>query len=214
MKYLFGPYGLILLGVILSAIGTYYATIDQQGQDLKLQGMATKILDQNNEISRLQSITQHTVIGKGYCFIDLVGGNRSNDSQTIGIINPGEYPIYDLHFRLVDLGDYEKILNRKGHLDFSDLQSIEKIEQFGEIGSNRVLTYATWHLPDSGSQDINIFISSRSGFFEQYMRLRKIDGVWQRALQVARRSQEGGLEVLDERIDDRYPKDANGKVQW
>lgn len=90
-----GPPGLILLGVIISSIGAFWAAYQQTGFEHELRVRSDKIADLSQEA--LHSVTG----GNSFCyfqFMDIQPGIGK-----LIAIHKGKHPIYDVDARIVDL---------------------------------------------------------------------------------------------------------------
>ncbi len=161
MRELFlGPAGLILLGTLISAAGAFWGYAKQNHFENDISLKSQLLLEKNKEIARIQESIKLAVTGEGFCYLSLTDENRSVDKQKVMLINPGDYPMYDVNIRIVDLAEFSEKA-KKGKISFD---SVGDIYPVGEIGPQRALLLLSWILPDSGVKDLNIFFSSRKGF--------------------------------------------------
>ncbi len=208
------------MGALLSASGALWAGHRQQIFDSDIHLKNQQLLSKSDEIARMQETIRLSVTGSGYCFIALTNLNRTTNEQNVMLMNPGGYPLYDVGIRVVDLKKWED-LAKGGSINYESMRAAETIYQFGELGPERVLDIGKWDLGDSDARDFNIFISSRSGFISERLRLRRVEGEWVAATQVVKGNTtikdnviqlEG--EILHETIHDKFPRNASGVVDW
>ena len=196
-----GPTILVFVGALLSAVGAVWAGIDQNKNSRKLD-------EKNEEIARLsREIANSVTGGPTVCYLAPMGGSPN----IVTLVSSGDFPLYDVSVRIVDLELFEAKKNEPFTLD-----SIRKNEVSLDLGgmppkSARILGPL---LQLSGeTRRWNIFFSARNGFFTQLLRMKKVDGVWKSAIRVTRDTGKGS-EVAFEQITDGYPRGADGAVDW
>src|SRR5882762_1540173 len=90
-----GPTILIFIGGIIAAIGAVWASYDQNTANKKLE-------QKNEEIARLNRETANAVTGgDSYCYLMPI----ANIPEMVTVIQKGEFPLYDVSVRVVDLDD-------------------------------------------------------------------------------------------------------------
>jgi hypothetical protein len=152
--------------------------------------------------SQAKEITQFTTGGDSYCYFSIGVGDNSNQS-TWTVVHEGKYPLYDVNARIVDLEIFSTAMSSGNPF------AADTIVQIGDIGEKQACMLRSIDLGPSDARDFNIFFSARSGFFNQLVRFRRVDGKWREATSVLNREQ--GEEPLLLRVQDGYPLDANGK---
>jgi hypothetical protein len=92
---LLGPAGLIFLGVLISAVGAFWAALQQIGFERELMSRSGKIAELNQD-------ALHGVTGSdSFRYIQFV--DTSADEAKIQVIHSDTHPIYDVEDRIVDL---------------------------------------------------------------------------------------------------------------
>lgn len=172
----------------------------------------------SDEIASLnRSIAASITGGDSYCYMlfTIVGPN----SAQLAVIHQGNYPLYDVSFRIVDLDIFERVLKANPVLTFDSTKSAEVVVPIGNLspGQARALPHVISF--DTDKPRYNIFISARNGMFTQLLRLRKVSGQWRFALQVTKsnyseKSPNALPSIIKEQIQEGFPRMQNGQVDW
>jgi hypothetical protein len=73
----------------------------------------------------------------------------------------------------------------------------------------------TWSLKGKSHRWFRMEISARNGSVVQYVYLRRIDGVWRRAIRVTRQLQgEESDTEMKKMIEKEYPRDQQDDPEW
>ena len=121
---------------------------------------------------------------------------RTNIGYLIAI-HYGEFPIYDVKARIVDLELFDK---NKGKRTIQNLYSDDIIVDIGSMPVQTASRLSEFNLGEGDKRDFNIFFSARNGLCTQLLRLRKLNGKWFQATRVKIR--EGNTEKkVFEQID-------------
>lgn len=162
----------------------------------KIEGIYTKISEVlMNLDNACKIIVGHTTGGDSYGYISIYNGfSKDNDIKGAVFISRGEYPLYNISIRIVDLS------RPIGTWDLCDI--------IPEVKSNTasIIDYI-FDLKDKTIAEYNIFISTRNSHITELLRLCKVNGVWKQAIRVI--SESG--EILYEEIDQKFPKD---NLKW
>lgn len=158
---------------------------------------------QAEEIARLHQRTLNTVTGGGsFCYF-----NFAYDGQVMLLAHQGEYPLFDVSARVVDL-DLHRALPRPFTLEHFGLAEVNL--PIGTLAPGRVTVWKKGldpaELPEGG---LNIFFSARNGWFTQQLRFAKVDGRLRTAYRVIRDEA-----VILEEIPDDFPRGEDGNVEW
>ena len=136
--------------------------------------------------------------GDGHC-VASAAYITDNSALLIALVK-GEYPLYGVQVRVVDLELFQKAT------DYS-IESSKKYEQtflMGDLPPNTATTIARINSDfSSGKKDFNIFYSARNGFHIQLLRLRKINGKW---LSYSKVFESGSSKILFEEMDEGFPE--------
>jgi hypothetical protein len=211
--------GVVLVGAFLSALGSFLVLARQSriSEGIRTQveenlGRTEENLKQTQEvINRIEQAIAHITGGNSFCYVDFLLSNPPSNTPRLIILQQGDYPVYDVGIRIVDLEKFDLV---KGNLTWEAKQQTETIFSIGTIGSQHSMIREPWPLPrDKDQQRYNVFISHRYGHFDELLRLRRVNGKWTRAIKVRKLV---GREYVDlhEVIDATFPRDASGQVEW
>src|ERR1700752_1579874 len=111
MQYLTLPMILVLLGAIFGALGVFLATFRQNQEKVQsAQQRAqfeSELRAKSDEIAKLnQTIAGWITGGEIHGYLQLGNANRNN--ALLAIIHQGNYPMYDVTLRIVDLDELEQ----------------------------------------------------------------------------------------------------------
>ena len=97
IQILWQPSALIFLGVILSAIGAFLASL-QSGKfehDLRVK---------SDEIAKLnKEIVNQTIGGDSFCYLSVGSIDNQENIGILVVVHQGKHPLYDVNARIVDL---------------------------------------------------------------------------------------------------------------
>lgn len=190
-----GPPGLILIGVILSAVGALWSSGQRAGFERNLRIKSEEISNLNKEI--VNNVTG----GDSFCYIFI----DSVNAGIIGVVHKGRYPLYDLDIRIADVQEIDMM---KGSLR----ANYSKVYKTIHIATLVKDSGVSFELPISlygNKRDFNIFITSRNGFSVQLLRYRFINNKWFWATKV-----EKDGKILFEQNDDGYPRNKDREIDW
>lgn len=202
LSELVGPSGLILIAAILGAIGAFWAGVQraQSSRDLKKK---------NDEITELnRKIANLVTGGDSFSYFQIADLEPGSSAGYLMAVHQGEYPIYEVKARIVDL---QKMEQKKG-ANFT-IQSVLADDihiPIGNMPAGAASMLGPFNLGTGEKRDFNIFFSARTGFHTQLLRMRRIDGIWRQATCV--RVKDGTTEkIAFEKIDPEFPADA---IDW
>ncbi len=137
--------------------------------------------------------------------------DSTHDTPMLTLVHQGEYPLYDLTVRILDMDTFEKRA-RQNNSDSDKLR--EEVQmRVSNIAPNQTSLLKTVQL-DSDPLRWNLFFSARTGFFTELLRVRRVGNEWKTALKVIRTRPPRKDQVLLERIDSGYPLGKDGQVEW
>ena len=205
---LFGPSGLILLGVILSAVGAMWASTERARfeHDLRVK---------SDEISELNRRALQTATG-GDSFCYFVIGPFSGSSAVLALDHKGEFPLYDVTAEIVDHDKMTELGTGRDKITWTELASARTIINLGNVppGQSRVLT-PDWDFGPGESKSFGVFFAARNGTITQQVELVRVDGEWVSATRVSRDPAHGEeREELLVKIHPEFPRNAEGQVDW
>ncbi len=222
--YLFNPSAISFIGAIVAAIGVFLKT--KRSKELVFFGalivaigafweagqsrsFEMKVQAKDEEIKKLNDYILSTITGgDSYCCLSLSSINSVTNSARMFACHMGEYPLYDVSFRIVDLEKFEKIVKDK-ELTFNNIMRNDINISVGNISPGSSMVLREINLGYENEKNFNVFISSRNGFVVQRIRLKRIGGKWVMATKVMK-----GDTKLYEIIDEKFPKNKDGSITW
>jgi hypothetical protein len=188
-------------------IAQWYRVRKQQKVEGGLASIEASVKQTLAELEvKTTDLVAHITGGDSACYLSM-----KPDAQglltSVAVVHVGKHPLYEINVRMVDLEAFEAIKN-----DFT-LENIQKTERcwpFGNlIPGHASMLNETIPLGDATSRNFNIFFTARNGSFTQLLRFRKFNDVWTTATKVCREDL-----TLYERVDEEFPRNANGIVEW
>jgi hypothetical protein len=138
--------------------------------------------------------------GNSFPYIQIAIDGGKNSGRLV-VIHNGEYPIYDLVIRMVDVNKFTALV---GNLNLNNIKTTESIFDVGNMTPGHASIMGSWSTTEESSQDYNIFFVARNGAFTQQLRLRKVNGEWLRATRVTRRNG-NELDEVFQKVDEGFP---------
>ncbi|MBV6505258.1 MAG: hypothetical protein ILNGONEN_00816 [Syntrophorhabdaceae bacterium] len=171
------------------------------------------LTNQLNTIKRQVENTQKSITGgNNLCYVNLANANADKNVGILVIVNDGDYPLYDISFRMWDPADYGPKAQVSKSLEEFIKKSINM--NVGNLPPHSVKTLGNVKLPNSDSKNFEVTILARNGSFTERLRLRKKRGEWKWAFRVHAGNNRDESTVLVEKADVEFPRDNNGKIQW
>jgi len=157
------------------------------------------------ELAALSKRTLNAVTGgDSFCYLSI---HRSNaETGHFMFIHQGDHTLYDLTVRIVDLDRFEE---RRGSLSLDDLDYTDTNISLGTQIAGHSSLRGKVNLSTLPHRGYNVFFAARNGSFHQVLRSAYDDGTLRQALKVIRDEK-----TILERVDDGYPRDESGSVQW
>ena len=188
--------GLAFGGAIMAAFSTMASAVRQADFRDKLVDANEKIAEQAVEIKNI------VTGGDSFAYIFF----PKNYTSIIIVIPEGDYPLYDLSIEIIDEDLISPSDYRSGRLNFF----------VGTIAPSRVSRGRVlhWQGLDGQSKNFNITFSARNGYWTQLIKCRLIDGEWSYALKVEKQVDHEKIILLHERIDQNFPKNVLGNIDW
>lgn len=194
------PAVIIFIGVLISAFGALWASQRQASFERNLR-------EKSEEIARLNQELANSVIGgDSFCYLAVLGPDPVTNTGLLMVAHQGKHNLYDVHARIVDL---EKLDQLKGNLSFATLNQTDTNISIGNLIPSHGQMFHPVTLGNGNTRSFNIFFSARNGSFTQLLRFKKIHGKWVQATKVEREDK-----VIYEKIDDEFPRTAEGNVEW
>lgn len=159
---LWGPHGLIFLGVVLAAAGAVWSARQQAVFEREL---ATRTQETKDLLSG----------GDSFCRVSLGVGDGTRDVGDLRLIHEGEYPLYNVKVKIIY--SYSSVDGR--------IQMLSK--EMGELNPQDNLPLGKIELPTEVDEAYYIVIvSARNGVLQQKISIKRIDGAWRTATRVYR----------------------------
>lgn len=210
----------IFLCLILSACSTpstapttdereWGAGETERSKTLFVDGWTTPRRGETPEINT--QIASSMTGGASFAYIVPTFFDPTHNAPMLTLIHQGEYPLYDLTVRILDMATFDT----GGRYNKSDSDKLREDVQLSisNIAPNQTSLLKTVQL-DSDPLRWNLFFSTRTGFFTEFLRVRRVGNEWKTALKVIRTRSPSNDQVLLEKIDSGYPLRKDGQVEW
>jgi hypothetical protein len=202
-----GPAIVIFIGVLISAAGALWASMQQTAseQTLRLK---------NKEIAELNRSIAHSITGgDSFCYLAFSLPDNEQSQSLITAVHKGEYPLYDVNIRIVDLDKFDAHVKGRENPTLEDFRKADTNLSVGNLAPNQAAMIGRWPLPQSEEIRYNIFITARNGFVTELVRIKRIDDKWVSAYKVTSDSNRKDT-LLYEKIDPDFPRDEAGEINW
>jgi hypothetical protein len=157
-----------------------------------------KLLDQGATISNLAHQAVSSVTGgDSFCFMTL-----AQDGKTLVLYNPGNYPLTEVE---IDLTAYTS--HREDHARIQTVIPHASAPYRFDLGNG-------------DREDLGLLFSAVNGSWLETLQLRRVGGVWRKALKVERMPRVVKLDgtsrpkTIRQDVDPRYPRESSNQVQW
>ena len=149
--------------------------------------------------------------GASFAYIVPTFFDPTHNSPMLILVHRGEYPLYDLTVRILDMATFDKMVRPNNA--YSDKLREEVQVSISNIAPNQTSMLKTVQL---GSDPLswNLFFSARNGFFTELLRVRRVGNEWKTAVKVIRTPSSSNEQMLFEKIDSGYPRSEDGQVDW
>lgn len=212
------PILLIFIAAISGALGAFLASSERtrferelRKKSEELASLNQRMVEKSDEIAELNRKIAATITGgDSYCYLAFTLGQGPANSPLLLVSHRGEYPLYDVSIRIVDLKKFDR---KSGDWTLEKAAGTETYLKVGNLSPGQDRIWGKWQLPETDQQDYNVFLSARNGFVTQFIRLRRVNGRWKIATKVFR---DFGKQqkVIFEDIGAEFPRDEKGKEQW
>jgi len=176
---------------------------------LFMDGWTTSKSGETTEINK--QIASSITGGASFAYIVPTFFNPTHNAPMLTLVHRGEYPLYDLTVRILDVATFDKMV-RQNNSYFDKLREEVQLS-ISNIAPNQARMLKTVQL---GSDPLrwNLFFSARNGFFTELLRVRRVGNEWKTALKVMRTPSPSNEQMLFEKIDSGYPRSEDGQVDW
>jgi gas vesicle protein len=204
--------GIVLFGGIVAAVGVFLAAMEQSEVQRQLAAKNAEIAQKSEEIAQKSEeiadlnkrIAGLVTGGDGFCYLWLTNIDSRKNLATLSSFQQGEFPIYDVDARIVDL---QHLKQKKPPFA---LDNFLAGQIFLNLGTMRVdgikMLSSNFPLSQSEKRDFNVFFTARNGAYMQFLRLRRVQHEWRQATRVI-----VDEKVVFEKVDKGFPKD---QLDW
>ena len=199
------PAVIILVGVVISVVGVVISGIGAFRASQQQASSALNLLNKSEEIARLnQELANSMSGGDSFCYLGISPVNLKTNTGWFYVIHQGEYNLYDVHARIIDVEKLHQLVEEKLSLDQAETNI-----SIGNLIPSLGGKLSQFTLGNGNTRSFNVTFTARNGFFKQLLWFKKIHGEWLYATKVTR-----GSKVLYEQIDNEFPRTAMGDVKW
>jgi cell division protein FtsL len=195
------PALLTLLGAIIAAIGVFWASVRNAASQREIIRLNHQVTEKSDQIAKLnEQIVDLVTGGDSFIYLDCIP--QPNSPFVVLIHKRGEFPLYDVTVRIVDLNSKPLGLGTQWALGNYPRGTAE-------------YTAEQLSLPRHGEEaSFSFFFIARNGAWYENLRLTLVNGNWKSALQVYAPLASGKRKDLYKHIDDGFPTEADGSVKW
>lgn len=198
-EFLTSPSSIALIGAVLVALGAFWSA----SQSHKFE---TEVKQKNEEIKKLNEYILSTVTGgNSFCVLNFLIDTSKN--IRLAIVQKGEYPVYEVQMRIVDLQKLEK--EDLSNLTLEKVLENDIIKNIGNVSPGSSYILGNVQFGKETRRDFNIFFMARNGAFTQLQRFRLVNDKWVSACRVIRNN-----EIIYEKVDLEFPINQYGTVNW
>lgn len=188
--------------------GQFFRVKKQTRVEDSFGSMETRLKELLAEVEiKTNEMIGHISGGNSFPYFQIAMLDSNSNTGILMAIHQGVHPLYDVNARIVDLQKFEQI---KHNISLANMRYSDTNINVGNLIPSHASMIRQWKIENEPEQSYNIFFTARNGSFTQIIRLKKINGVWVSATKVTNRENK----VMHEKIDDNYPKDADGNVSW
>lgn len=202
----YAPALVIAMGTLLTIMGTFWAAVRQTSNN--------RVLTQKNERIRelSEKVSETLTGGDSFCYLQLIRFDGDPTLSQTALIHSGKYPLYDVSLTIIDPDEPYRM--EKGKLDWNDVINKQHVIRVGNLSPNQTTIVQGLTLPQRDIIRLNILISARNGFISERLRSVRQGDKWAQALTANTVGTTDAAKVLIEMIDDAFPRNAEGKVEW
>lgn len=192
----------------------------QQTVETGLMGIETSIKRTLNELdNKTTDLVGHITGGDSACYF-LCNIDNNNTLHLTAVVHIGKHTLYEAIATIVNLNvikqrtEQTKELFMKNKFNFPDTTI-----DIGNIAPNYAKMIDAKISSNTSLEsvnkiyDLNVFFSARNGNFKQLIRYKKINNKWLCATKVEKEIS-GNTKTFYEKIDDNFPLNLSGEVEW
>jgi hypothetical protein len=190
-------YVALLLTFALSVIVTYQDEHSKSRQIAQLTG-------------KLDAIDNQMTGGESYCFVQFSFPVEVNNLINIDLYNAGDYPLYDIQIRMVDLNKYHA-LKWKVSMPEEEIRKAETIYNMPVIGPHTLARITTFKTPAVDLYGFNIWIHTRYKEFVEESRFKRFNGRWRLAFRLFEQT-DNGKKVIFETVSREFQRLSRDEI--
>ncbi len=214
MQIVNGPSILVFVGAVLAAIGVFWQANNQIKSEQELRKKADRIAELTIKNAELTTRNKDIIIGgNSFCYMSIGFPVKMPNKIDRWILTKGDYPLYDVQMKILDLEEFSKIDFSKTPINerLSKIRNCENIGHLGNFGISKALSLERLSVPsEKASVRFMIDFSARNGTWRQQISVkRKKEGGWMLASQVYR-----GDEILIDEVSKDFPRNEKGEIDW
>jgi len=201
------PAIVVLVGALITAIGALWSSSERTEFERALRDRSDEIAALNRQIAA--SVTG----GDSFCYVQVSSPDDAGvNTATLMLLHQGEYPLYNVDVRIVNLQDFRQASNQERYM----MQNLSETIRVGDLIPGSAVPIKYEQLSTGDEQDFNVFINARNGFFTQLLRRRRVDGNWKVATRVMKSPTDGREPPIHihEKVEDGFPRNERGEVDW
>ena len=202
----YAPAFVIVVGTLITIIGTFWAAVRQTNNN--------RVLMQKNERIRelSEKVSETMTGGDSFCYLQLLRLDGEPSLFQAALTHSGKYPLYDVSLTIIDPDEPYRVV--EGKLDWNDVMKKQHVFRVGNLSPKQTTIVQGLALPQRDVIRLNILISARNGFISERLRFVQQGNMWVQALTATTAGNMNTPRVLIEKIDDAFPRNAEGQVEW
>lgn len=195
--------------VLFTTVSFFFAQWNRVAKQLRtekgLQSVESSVQQTLTELrATAERLEGYSTGGKGFCWISLPM-NFPILRRDFVVHVAGRFPQRNVQVRIVDLDRMADPQTEREAIDENSYSLDLLIPEHVRVVPLKLADGAR-RLPDRG---FNIFFTAPNGSYMQMLRAVLVDGVTRSAIRVER----DGERIFD-KVDDQYPRGADGEVEW
>jgi hypothetical protein len=162
---------------------------------------------------RLDTITNQLTGGDSYSYIQFGFPVGSDNQILVWLANDGDYPLYDVQIRMVDLYKFHN-LQWEVPMPVEEIKKAETLTTFGVIGPHTIAELGSIKTPaELDAYGFNIWIHTRYKEFVQEARFKRFGGRWRLAHRLFEQTDQG-KKLIFEKISNEFLNTDSAQDIW
>ncbi len=185
----------IFLSSLIAALAAFVESRDQAAFEQELR-------------ERTDRIVANITGGESFCYVNASNAFAPRYIGVLFAMHEGSEPLYDVSIKVLDLDAFDS-LKPMGSSLLRFRQSELRFDPGTLIPQHAEMLNEAFSLGDGNSRRFFVTVVSRNGSTYQDLRFKRVGTEWQSAIRVSRDEK-----VIFEKVYDKFPRDANGEVDW